>query len=78
LRKVELSITGEKQQQREEKQQDYHLAERSYGHFRRSFSLPEGVDRDKIEAEFANGVLNVKMAKSATAAPRKIEVKAAA
>ncbi len=73
-----LTITGEKQQEHEEKQKNYHLTERSYGQFRRSFSLPEGVDHDKIAAEFANGVLNISMPKLATAAPKKIEVKSAA
>jgi HSP20 family protein len=73
-----LTITGEKQQEREEKQQNYHLTERSYGQFRRSFYVPEDVDRDKIEAAFANGVLNVTMPKSAQVTPKKIEVKTAA
>jgi Hsp20/alpha crystallin family len=56
----------------------YYLTERSYGQFRRSFYVPDGVDRDKIEAAFANGVLNVTMPKSGQAAAKKIEVKTAA
>jgi HSP20 family molecular chaperone IbpA len=50
------------------------------GHARRSFALPDGVDRDKIGAEFAKGVLMVTMPKLAEAKtePKKIEVKAAA
>jgi HSP20 family protein len=75
-----LTIMGEKKQEADEKQQDYYLSERSYGAFRRSFALPDGVDRDKIGAEFAKGVLTVTMPKLAEAKtePKKIEVKAAA
>ncbi|HQT75738.1 MAG: hypothetical protein B7Z80_00865 [Rhodospirillales bacterium 20-64-7] len=73
-----LTITGQKEQKREEKEKNYHLTERSYGEFRRSFYLPEAVDRDKIDAQFANGVLTLTMPKSAAAATKKIEVKTAA
>jgi len=73
-----LIIKGEKRQEREEKDKGYHLSERSYGEFQRSFLLPEGADVDKIDARFANGVLTVAIPKTAQAAPKKIEVKAAA
>lgn len=73
-----LTIKGEKRQEREEKGDNLYLSERSYGAFQRSFSLPENVDREKIEASFAKGVLTVTLPKSAKAAPKKIEVKAAA
>jgi HSP20 family protein len=55
------------------------VSERRYGSFHRSFSLPEGVDIDKIEASFAKGVLAVKLPKTAEAqtAEKKIAVKAA-
>src|SRR4030081_343157 len=52
-----LTIKGEKKDEREEKQKDYHLSERRYGSFERSFGVPDGVDADKIEAHFKNGVL---------------------
>jgi HSP20 family protein len=52
-----LTIKGEKRQEREESKQDFHLTERSYGEFRRSFTLPEGVDGAKIAAVFGNGVV---------------------
>ncbi|MBX5452873.1 MAG: Hsp20/alpha crystallin family protein [Acidobacteriia bacterium] len=70
-----LTIRGEKREEREEKQKNYHLSERVYGEFRRSFFLPEGVEREKIVAEFANGVLTVTLPKSAQAKPKQIEVK---
>ena len=60
------------------KNETRYLSERSYGEFQRSFSLPQGVDRDKIAASFVNGVLTVTLPKSARAAAKKIEVKAAA
>jgi HSP20 family protein len=74
-----LTIKGEKQEEKEEKDKDYYLSERRYGSFQRSFQLPEGIDTDKIEASFAKGVLTVKLPKSADAqkAEKKITVKAA-
>lgn len=74
-----LSIKGEKNEEKEEKDKDYYLSERRYGLFQRSFQLPEGVDPEKIEANFAKGVLTVKMPKTAQAqkAEKKITVKAA-
>ena len=58
-----LTIKGEKKDEREERQKDYHLSERRYGSFQRSFSVPDGVDADKIEAHFKNGVLTVTLPK---------------
>jgi HSP20 family protein len=72
-----LAIKGEKRQEREEKDENFHLTERSYGAFQRSFLLPESVDREHISAAFANGVLTVTLPKTALAAPKKIEVKPA-
>jgi len=73
-----LTVRGEKRQEMTETKQDYHLTERSYGEFRRSFTLPEGVDAAKIDASFANGVLTVTIPKMAKAEPQKIAVKPAA
>ena len=58
-----LTIKGEKKDEREEKQKDYHLSERRYGSFQRSFGVPDGVDADNIEAHFKNGVLTVTLPK---------------
>ena len=74
-----LTIKGEKQEEKEEKKKDYYLRERNYGSFERSFQLPEGVDADKIEANFKKGVLTVTLPKKPEAqkAAKKIDVKAA-
>ncbi|MGO4915496.1 Hsp20/alpha crystallin family protein [Pseudogemmobacter sp. W21_MBD1_M6] len=74
-----LTIKGEKSEEHVEDDQDYHMRERSYGQFQRSFRLPDGVDTDKVEARFDKGVLFVKMPKTAQAKSkeRKIEVKPA-
>jgi HSP20 family protein len=74
-----LTIKGEKKEETEEKKKDYYVSERRYGSFERSFGLPEGVDADKIEATFKNGVLKVTLPKTAEAqkAAKKIEIKAA-
>ena len=75
-----VTLKGEKKQETEHKDKNYTLSERSYGSFRRSFSLPDGVDRDRISAEFGKGVLTVQLPKTAAAVaePKKIDVKAAA
>lgn len=74
-----LSISGEKKSETEEKRKNYHLSERSYGAFRRSFRLPENVDSDRIAAAFTKGVLTVTLPKTAEAkaSQRRIEVKRA-
>lgn len=71
-----LTIKGEKRQEREETKKDYHLSERSYGEFRRSFTLPEGVNGEKIDAAFVDGVLTVTVPKTTPTAPKTIEIKA--
>lgn len=73
-----LTITGEKLEEKEDKERKLHVWERNYGVFRRSFTLPKAIDPAKITAEFANGVLTVKMPKSTEARikGRKIEVAA--
>lgn len=59
-----LTIKGEKQEQKEEREKDYYLSERRYGSFQRTFQMPDGVDAAKIEATFANGVLKVTLPKT--------------
>lgn len=54
-----LTISGEKKQEKEEKEKNFYRMERSYGSFRRVLSLPEDVDQDGVEATFKNGVLTV-------------------
>jgi len=74
-----LTLKGEKRQEKEEKNKNWYVSERAYGSFQRAFTLPPGVDRDKIAADFSKGVLTVTLPKSAEAQKqqKKIEVKAA-
>lgn len=74
-----VTIKGEKSSERMEDEDGYHLRERSFGSFQRSFRVPANVDVDKIEAQFEKGVLKVTLPKSAAASQdeRKIKVKAA-
>jgi HSP20 family protein len=62
-----LTITGEKHEEKEEKKADYFLSERHYGAFKRSFRVAEGIDADKIEAKFKDGILTVLLPKTAEA-----------
>ncbi|MFZ0018099.1 MAG: Hsp20/alpha crystallin family protein [Acetobacteraceae bacterium] len=75
-----LTLKGEKMEEKEQKEKNFYLSERSYGSFQRSFCVPEGVDRNKIAADFSKGVLTISMPKTAKAVEqqKKIEVKAAA
>ena len=71
-----LTIRGEKQSSVTEKKEGrYHVTERSYGSFTRSFQLPSGVDERRIEAEFEHGLLQVRVPKAAIAQPRRIEIR---
>ena len=71
-----LTLKGEKKSEREEKEKDHYLSERSFGSFQRTFALPQDADLDKIYTEFKKGVLRVHLPKSseAKAKTRKIEV----
>ena len=72
-----LTIKGEKKVEKDDKQKDYHVMERSYGMFERSFTLPAEVDAAKVEAAFDKGVLKVTLPKlpEAQSNTRKIAVK---
>ena len=73
-----LVIKGEKKEEKEEKEANYYMSERRYGSFQRVFRLPEGINTDKIEAGFKNGVLTVALPKSEEARKEtKIDIKAA-
>ena len=71
-----LTIKGEKKSEREEKEENYHLVERSHGSFSRSLVLPAAVDMDKIEAKYDKGVLTVTCPKREEVKPKSIEIKA--
>jgi HSP20 family protein len=73
-----LTVRGEKKAEKEQKDKNYRLIERSYGAFERSLELPEGVNADAIKATIDKGVLKVVVPKPAPAQSKKIEVKSAA
>jgi HSP20 family protein len=73
-----LTISGEKRDEREVKEDNYYRSERTYGSFRRQIALPAGADSDNVEAKFKDGVLKIEVPVKPTApATKKIEVKAA-
>ena len=70
-----LTIHGEKlEEQKEGEENRYHLVERSYGSFTRTFQLPQGVNGDKIEAEVTNGMLEIRIPKTAMPQPKRIHI----
>ena len=71
-----LSIRGQKSAERKEQDEEgrYHLVERSYGSFFRSFQLPPGVDEKQIHADFDQGVLHIRIPKAALPQPRRIQI----
>jgi HSP20 family protein len=71
----ELSISGERKIHWERKDADFVQSEMTYGYFQRSIPLPEGVDASKIDAEYHNGILEITAPVSASALPRRIEVR---
>ena len=73
-----LTIKGEKQEEREEKRKGYHMRERSLGSFERTFQVPEGIDAEKVKANFKKGRLVITLPKTAEGrrAERKITVRA--
>jgi HSP20 family protein len=73
-----LTIKGEKKSEKEQKDKNYRMLERSYGAFSRTIELPAGTNPDSIQASLSNGVLKVTVPKAAPAQVKKVEVKAAA
>jgi HSP20 family protein len=69
-----LRVSGERKFERDEKQDNYHRIERSYGAFTRSFALPSQVDADRVQAAFKDGVLTITVPKAEAARPRKIDI----
>jgi HSP20 family protein len=70
-----LSISGERRVENEEKRENYHRVERTYGQFYRAFTLPPNVDGAAINAQFKDGVLRLTLPKKEEAKPKQIEVK---
>ena len=72
-----LRVEGERKQEREDKSKRYHRVERLYGHFSRCFALPDDADTEKVSAEYADGILRIRVAKTEKPQPRQIEVRVA-
>ena len=72
-----LSISGEKKREFEEGKEgtNRHIVERRYGSFERTFTLPRGIETEKVTAKSENGVLEVALPKSAKAKARLIDIK---
>ena len=72
-----LCVSGERKTQKEDQKRKFHRIERSYGNFRRSFTLPEDADSTKVTAEFHDGVLKVHLPTTTIAKSKALEVKVA-
>lgn len=70
-----LTLKGQRKMEKEERKENYHRVETSYGSFTRTFSLPATVDAEKIRAESKHGVLAVHLPKKPEAKPKAIQVK---
>jgi HSP20 family protein len=69
-----LTVHGERKFEKEEKEENYRRVERQYGSFTRTFTLPNTVDQETVQADYDKGVLKVKLAKKAEAKPKQIKV----
>ena len=69
-----LTLKGEKKEEKEVKEKNYHRIERSYGSFQRSVSLPAGVQADKAKATYKDGVLHITVPKAEEAKPKQIKI----
>jgi len=69
-----LAISGERHFENEEKRDNYHRVERSYGQFYRSFTLPPNINAEAIDAQFKDGVLRLTLPKKEEAKPKQITV----
>jgi len=70
-----ITIRGEKKDEKETKESNYHRVERSYGSFQRSFNLPSAVKGDKVDAQYKDGILTISLPKAEEAKRKQIEVK---
>jgi HSP20 family protein len=71
----QLVLSGEKRESAEQKGKDFYHSESRYGSFRRAVRLPEGIDTENVDAQYANGVLTMRLKKTPSAMPKRIEVK---
>lgn len=69
-----LAISGERRSETTEEDEKHHRIERFYGSFSRSFTLPENVDEENIDAEYQDGILTVRLAKVEKSKPKAIDI----
>ena len=69
-----LTVKGERKFEKEEKEENFHRIERRYGAFARSFTLPNTVDPENVQANYESGILKITLAKRAEAKPKQIKV----
>ncbi len=69
-----LTLHGERKFEKEEKEENFRRVERHYGSFTRSFTLPNTVDAEKIQANYEKGILKISLAKKAESRPKQIKV----
>ena len=69
-----LTVSGERKAEHEEKSEGFHRVERAFGSFSRSLTLPRGIEAEKVEANFDNGVLEVRVPKPAEAKPTRVQI----
>ncbi len=69
-----LSLKGDRNFEKETKEENYHRIERAYGSFYRSFTLPRNIDQDNIKAESENGILRITMPKKPELKPKKVKI----
>ncbi len=69
-----LTLRGEKKQEHVEEGEQFYRSERAYGSFTRTFTLTDDIDRDKIKAEYKNGVLTIHLPKTEKARGKEIPV----
>ena len=69
-----LTLSGEKKEETEEEEENFYRSERRFGQFRRQVALPSFVDKEDVSAEYKNGILVIKLKKTAEAKPRRIPV----
>jgi HSP20 family protein len=69
-----LTVHGERKFEKEEKEENFRRVERQYGSFTRTFTLPNTVDHEKVQADYDKGVLKIQLAKKAEAKPKQIKV----
>jgi len=72
-----LTVHGERKFEKEEKEENYRRVERQYGSFTRTFTLPQTVDQESVQADYDKGVLKIQLAKKAEAKPKQIKVNVA-